>query len=101
MPRLTASWKPEPIAPVFVLTENTTAGFCATIEVAHCCTFCGSKLGSQTETFQPKILAIWRVVASTPMLCDDVAESWMTPIVLPFGTETRDLASASPRARAS
>ena len=50
--------KPEPMAPVFVLTEKTTAGFCATIEVAHWAIFWGSKFGSQTATSQPNFSAI-------------------------------------------
>ena len=35
------------------------------------------------------------------MLCEDVPESWMTPIVLPLGTETRAFASALPALRAA
>ncbi len=35
------------------------------------------------------------------MLCDEVAESWMTPIVRPRGTATRAFASRFPAARAA
>jgi hypothetical protein len=35
------------------------------------------------------------------MLCDEVPESWMTPIVRPRGTRTRAFASRFPAARAA
>src|SRR5579871_6672677 len=88
MPEETASRKPDPIAPVFVLTEIIALGCCATTDVAHWMTFWGSKFGSHVMTVQWKSLAICRAEATTPMLSEEVPDSSMTAIVLPFGGAT-------------